>query len=149
MPWLTWMWSYFTVISVLRVAMTASIARVLCVRSMALRSRDFRFAGFVGVLDFLESPWFLRFYFKDWKLLEYSCFCYNVLGSPWKCEKHRTFFKLIVLNYVKLLNFPHWWCSDYFRQRAVFVTPNTRAFRYWCKIYSLGGVTVSFFIWYN
>ena len=52
MPWLTWMWSYFTVISVLRVAMTASIARVLCVRSMALRSRDFTFGAelcFLGI----------------------------------------------------------------------------------------------------
>ena len=81
--------------------------------------------GFVGVLNFLESPWILKFVFKAWKLLEFSCFCYNVLESPWKREKHRMFLKRIVLNYVKLLNFRHWWCSDYCRQRTVFVTPKT------------------------
>ena len=102
--------------------------------------------GFVGVLDFLESPWIFKFIFKARKLFEFSCFCYNVPESPWKREKHRMFFKLILLNYVKLLNFRHWWCSDYCRQLR-----NTKycAFRYWCKFYSLGGVTVSFFIWYH
>ena len=84
-----------------------------------------QYTGFVGVLDFLESPWILKFIFKAWKLLEFSCFGYNVLESPWKREKHRMFFKLIVLNYVKLLNFRHWWCSDYCRQRTVFITPKT------------------------
>ena len=53
---------------------------------------------FPGVLDFLES----FFIFKAWKLLEFCCFCYNVLEFPWKHEKHRTFFKLIVLNYLNL-----------------------------------------------
>ena len=35
--------------------------------------------GFVRVLEY---PWILKFYFKAWELLEFSCFCYNVLESP-------------------------------------------------------------------
>ena len=62
--------------------------------------------GFPGVLDFLESPWILKFIFKAWKLLDFSCFCYNVFESPWKHKKHWTFFKVIVLNYLYFPKFP-------------------------------------------
>ena len=33
-------------------------------------------SGFPGVLDFLESPWILKFIVNAWKVLEFSCFCY-------------------------------------------------------------------------
>ena len=55
--------------------------------------------GFPGVLDFLEF-WRKKIQGMAWKLPEYSCFCYNVLESPWKHEKPWTFFKVIALNYL-------------------------------------------------
>ena len=38
--------------------------------------------------------------------LNFCCFCYNVLESPWKLEKDWTFFKVIVLNYLYFPKFP-------------------------------------------
>ena len=58
MPWLEWMWSYFTVVSgllclCLHVAMTVSVAKVLCSRGVALRSPDLWFGAglcFLGTI---------------------------------------------------------------------------------------------------
>ena len=84
----------------------------------------------------LETPW------KKLFLLQ----CPWIPLKTWEASDVR---QCIVWKYLFVLNFPDWWCSDYLRWRAVFVSTETRAFPYWWKMYSPDGATVSIYTWYN
>ena len=109
MPWLAWMWSYFSVVSALpcpciRIAMTACIARVLCYHGMALRSRDFKvgaglcFLGNINSLIWCMIVGRYRWFVQHWGRFNPCPLCppYNTflflssrteLRFPWSASK--------------------------------------------------------------